>query len=386
MTIYKRNWRKKDGSEGASYRVQVTLPDGKRLQKQFKTRKEALAFEREPAAWMQAAASLDKVQGAVDAWQKAIKRGQEIEPATIRMYEGFCRNHIGPELGDLTWRKLTRQTVEDFRDQLLEKVSRSTAKRILNTLKMIVEYAVEQKWVQHNATENVKIKALRGRYVDRSTKKLGIHTKDEMQAVLAAAEELANEKDQRTAIAWRRYRVILNLLVYTGLRSSELRGLPADAIDPSAMTLEVRQRADEKGIIGPPKSAAGYRVLPVPTHVITMVEEWAGKTLGGSGLLFVSRGGKPIDHGNLTKKMWIPVQKRAGVTVRNFHSIRHFYASRLIEQRVRLIKLRELMGHHSETFTMEVYGHLFKDTREAEEDRALAEAIFLGKRERPGAG
>lgn len=383
MTIYKRNWRKKDGTEGVSYRVQVTLPDGKRFQKQFKTRREALAFEREPGAWTQAAASHDKVQGAIDAWEASIKRAGEIEPATIRMYGGFCRNHIGPQLGELTWRKFTRQAAEDFRDQLLEKVSRSTAKRILNTLKMIVEYAVEKKWVQHNATENVKIKPLRGRHVDRSTKKLDIHTKDEMQTVLACAEELANESDQRTAIAWKRYRVMLNLLVYAGLRSSELRGLPADAIDPSSMTLEVRQRADEKGIIGPPKSAAGYRVLPLPRHVAEMVEEWAGKVLGGSGLLFVSREGKALDHGNLTKRMWIPVQIKAGVTVRNFHSIRHFYASRLIEQRVRLIKLRELMGHHSETFTMEVYGHLFKDAREAAEDRALAEAIFLGEGERP---
>ena len=374
MTIYKRTWTNKDGTKTTAYRAQVTLPTGERIQRQFATRKEAAIFEREPTAWAQEAASTDKVLGAIEAWQRHIRRSGDIEPATIRMYDGFARNHLIPAFGEMTWRRLNRKQIEDFRDELLEKVSRSTAKRVLGALKMVIEYAIEQRWVQHNAAENVKIKALRGRFVDRSTKRLDIHTKDEMRAVLAAAEELANAPDQRTAIAWKRYRVMLNLLVYAGLRSSELRGLPSDAIDPLAMTLEVKQRADEKGIIGPPKSAAGYRVIPLPTHVVELVKP----LLRGKGdLVFPTKDGKVVDHGNISKRMWLPVQKIANVPFHNFHSIRHFYASRLIEQRVRLIKLRELMGHHSETFTMEVYGHLFKDSREVEEDRQIAAGLVL---------
>jgi integrase len=80
--------------------------------------------------------------------------------------------------------------------------------------------------------------------------------------------------------------------------------------------------------------------------------------------------------------MWLPVQKLANVPFRNFHSIRHFYASRLIEQGVRPIKLRELMGHHSAAFTEQTYGHIFRDSHEEEETRKLVQSLVLNNEEK----
>lgn len=61
----------------------------------------------------------------------------------------------------------------------------------------------------------------------------------------------------------------MHAAVFTGMRSSELRGLPWGAVDFDTETINVRQRADEWGVIGSPKSEAGS---PVDPHGATRSE------------------------------------------------------------------------------------------------------------------
>src|SRR5215470_16565375 len=51
--------------------------------------------------------------------------------------------------------------------------------------------------------------------------------------------------------------------VFTGLRSSELRGLRWIDIDLVKGEVHVRQRADRYNAIGPPKSASSVRTIPI---------------------------------------------------------------------------------------------------------------------------
>jgi integrase len=62
--------------------------------------------------------------------------------------------------------------------------------------------------------------------------------------------------------------------VFTGLRSSELRGLRWDDVDLDRRVLTVRQRADRWGTIGSPNSQAGKREVPLAPIVITALREW----------------------------------------------------------------------------------------------------------------
>jgi integrase len=50
--------------------------------------------------------------------------------------------------------------------------------------------------------------------------------------------------------------------IFTGMRASELRGLPWRDVDLAAGVIHVRQRADKGGNIGPPKSKRGKRDIP----------------------------------------------------------------------------------------------------------------------------
>src|SRR5690606_36596901 len=72
---------------------------------------------------------------------------------------------------------------------------------------------------------------------------------------------------------WVRYRAIIYTLIFTGMRISELRGLPRDSkhVDLRHGWIKIDQRADESGVIGPCKTAAAYRTIEIPDILITVL-------------------------------------------------------------------------------------------------------------------
>ena len=99
-------------------------------------------------------------------------------------------------------------------------------------------------------------------------------TIEEVRKILDTVDGLARSPSPKIAKMWRRYRVMVYVTVYTGLRASEIRGLPWPNIDFAKLVLKGDQRADEYGRIGSPKSVAGYREISFPPELATMLMEW----------------------------------------------------------------------------------------------------------------
>src|SRR5215831_6724832 len=105
----------------------------------------------------------------------------------------------------------------------------------------------------------------------------------------------------------------LIVAIFTGLRSSELRGLRWDDVDLQAGELHVRQRADRYNEMGKPKSEAGERVIPLGPFVLNTLREWRLACPKGEwGLVFPSAVGKIWGHAGIVLSMW-PVLVTAGV-------------------------------------------------------------------------
>lgn len=185
--------------------------------------------------------------------------------------------------------------------------------------------------------------------------------------MLSTARLLIEESaDKREWKRWRLFEPMLHTMIFSGLRMSELRGLPCEAVDLPNQTIRVFQRADRFEAIGPPKSVHSYRTIHISADLAKRLGDWMnGRT---TGLVFPTRNDSTIQLTNIYRRMWIPLQHRAGVTILNPHCARHFFASMLIHQGARMKALQEAMGHHDPMFTMRVYGHLFTDS----EDVALA--------------
>jgi integrase len=68
----------------------------------------------------------------------------------------------------------------------------------------------------------------------------------------------------------------------------------------------------------------------------------------------------------------------AGEAKYRFHSMRHFYASWIIEQDFSAKRLQDLMGHSSIKMTFDTYGHLFPSLEDDHAKFAAGELSIVG--------
>jgi integrase len=186
--------------------------------------------------------------------------------------------------------------------------------------------------------------------------------------------------------ASRRWRPLIMTAAFTGLRSSELRGLRWSDVDFDACELHVRQRADRFNQIGRPKSASGERTIPFGKHVCNTLREWRlACPKGEFDLVFPSATGKIDNLSNIVQRGFAPIQIAAGVTTVDgkakypgLHSLRHFYASWCINRvehgglGLAPKEAQERLGHASIVMTLDTYGHLFPKGSNADLDKAEA--------------
>jgi integrase len=230
--------------------------------------------------------------------------------------------------------------------------------RVLRSLTSIIAEAQRRGQVAQNVALAVRVKRQQ-----RQKVKTPIPPKETLKALLAAA--LAS-KDRQAA-------PLVMLGVFAGLRASELRGLSWRQLDLKAGTVTVDQRADAKGIIGAPKSAAGRRSIPLPYSAVKALKEWKlACRPSGLNLVFPSVASKVMSHRYMSVNVLGPILKKAGAKGFTLHDLRHAAASLWIEQRVEPKRVQTWLGHHSIQVTFDTYGHLFDAV---ERDSSVAAAI-----------
>jgi integrase len=88
--------------------------------------------------------------------------------------------------------------------------------------------------------------------------------------------------------------------------------------------------------------------------------------------VFAARNGKPLKHRNANRRGFEAAAAKAGIDRVSFHSMRHAFASRMIDRGISSTILAALMGHESSTITERRYIHLFYRQRT---DEAVRQAM-----------
>lgn len=378
--IFTRSWTSRTGELKTSYRVKF-LVNGKHKFRQFPKHKLAKAFVESLAITrpeMERAAKATKgptVNVVAKEWLVACEAGRDgavpLESATLVGYQGYVTNYIKPALGTRPIASLRRTDVVRFRDDLLDAgISRSTAKRILGALKSICGYALSVEVIDQDPTNGITIKA-----GARHRPTIEVPSKRTVRRILDYAQGQTQVVDQRVANAWRVYYPFLLLLVGTGIRLSEARGLPRESVQFSAegARIFITQRADRTGKIGPPKSARGRRSIYLPHEVVEVLQ--AHLLTHNRTLVFGSRNDTPLCPQNLQKRMWTPLAQALGLKC-TMHHLRHHFASRLIEAGQNVKEVAAVLGHADEAFTLRTYGHLFKDGAAESRRRQMAQQVL----------
>jgi integrase len=299
------------------------------------------------------------VGDAANAWLKRCER-DGLDRQTVKTYRSQVNVHILPRLGGRALAELRRAEIKDYVEEMLDGRSRAMTRKVLVSLKSLLAEAVEREWIPSSPAADVKLSRQR-----RHEKRAEIPTKEEIRLLLG-------EVDAKN-------RPLIVTAVFTGMRISELRGLSWGNVDLERRVIKVRQRANRLNEMGSPKSSAGNREIPMAPMVAQTLRDWRSSCPEGKlGLVFPNGAGNIQSYGNIMRRVFYPLQVRAGlvneagVPKYGFHALRHAAASMMIEQNWPAKKIQTILGHSSVTMTFDVYGHLF--TR-AEDDLALFDKL-----------
>ena len=169
-----------------------------------------------------------------------------------------------------------------------------------------------------------------------------------------------------------RYRVLVLVGAYGGLRIGELAGLRRSRVDLLRGIVQVAEIVVEvQGVlhIGPPKTRASRRTVGLPRFV---VEELAAH-LAGRGdpgaFVFTAPQGGPLRVTAFRARMWRPATRAAGLDGLRIHDLRHTAVALWIAAGANPKEVAARAGHSSVSFTLDRYGHLYPEADAALRDR-----------------
>lgn len=123
-----------------------------------------------------------------------------------------------------------------------------------------------------------------------------------------------------------RYRALVYLGAYGGLRVGEMFGLRTARFDSLRARVEVAETLVEvSGHLhaGPPKTRAGHRFVPLPRVAIGALDRHVLEFADPTGLLFTAPEGGPLRLASWRRRFWLPAVKGAGVAPLRPHDLRH---------------------------------------------------------------
>jgi integrase/recombinase XerC len=144
-----------------------------------------------------------------------------------------------------------------------------------------------------------------------------------------------------------RDRAILELLYSSGLRVSELTGLDIGDLDLSGGMVRVMGKGGKE------------RIVPVGSRAILAVREYLAQRgeLAGNGALFLNTRGRRINRRSVARIVDAHVLRVAAFKRISPHTLRHTFATHMLEGGADLRSIQELLGHASLSTTQK-YTHV----------------------------
>lgn len=112
----------------------------------------------------------------------------------------------------------------------------------------------------------------------------------------------------------------------TGMRTGEVDGLGWEHIDWANRKIRVR-RTLYRGRLLPPKTDWSVRDIDLLPPVLEALRDQRAITGQTSAFVFCTRTGKPLNHTNVTKRVWYPTLDRLGLARRTPYQTRHTTAT-----------------------------------------------------------
>ncbi|HYI09480.1 MAG TPA: tyrosine recombinase XerC [Thermoanaerobaculia bacterium] len=269
---------------------------------------------------------------------------RNVSPNTIHAYrddlESFvaflCNDYFTMGRDQLDLRKVDHLTIRSYLAHLSRrKLARASMARHLSALRSFFKYLVREELVEMNPARTV------------ATPKREKHLPAVMQTADVAL--LIEQPDLSTPLGVRDA-AFLELMYGSGLRISELVGVDIDDLELRAKLVKVRGKGSKERIVpfGSKAEAALRAWLAIRGEIVSDVEEQA---------VFVNHRGKRITTRSVARHFDRYVKQAALREGISPHTLRHSFATHLLNAGADLRGIQELLGHASLSTTQK-YTHL----------------------------
>jgi integrase len=270
-----------------------------------------------------------------------------VKDSSYQTYLRQIQTHLIPKLGHFLLSEVTSSVIRAFISQLeSDELAYSTVKGIFRLLNAALRCAQETDIISLNPCRRIKIQpqeAMEQRVLSRS----------EQEKLRKAS---LNQDDLPTLLS-----------LYTGMRLGEVCALKWSDIDWEKRTITVRRTAQrtarfENGtgkrtvlMIGTPKSKRSHRILPIPDFLFVMLQK-ACRAAGNTDAYVFGKVGHAAEPRTIQRHFQRKMQVLGFARV-HFHTLRHSFATRLMELGIDIQTISALLGHQSAKTTLDFYGH-----------------------------
>jgi len=138
------------------------------------------------------------------------------------------------------------------------------------------------------------------------------------------------------------------------MRTGEIDGLTWDKVDFINQRIEISQ-ALVKGVLGPTKTSGSVRSIQMSQRVYDALQTQRQRSSASEQFVFSARNGQPLNHKNVTRRVWYPLLTYLKLEARNPYQTRHTAATLWLAAGESPEWIANQLGHANTTMLFKVY-------------------------------
>lgn len=290
-----------------------------------------------------------------------LKITKNLAQNTILSYRGDLNEYIEFLESNYNFRffdQVTKQHIDNFIRRLTRrKISAKTIRRKLSSIHSFHRYLLEEKVVDKDVVSRVK--------KPKTPKDLPVVLNiSETEKFIEAAAGLGKALDLRN-------KAMVELAYGSGLRVSELLELKISDLHLNMNLVNITGKGNKERIV----PLGEESVIAIRKYIVEGRKQLEPKN---SEILFLNRSGQPMSRVGFYKLIKT-IAKKAGIKKQmSPHTLRHSFATHLLENGADLRSVQELLGHE-DIMTTEIYTHISK--KRLQEEYTQKHPRALGKKE-----
>ncbi len=355
-----------DRRENGRYRARYQGPDRRWRSRTFDRRIDAQRWlsnelvKLDRGEWVDPRAGRALIETVAERWMAGRAALRETTRARDRSY---LNSLVLPHLGDKPIGSVQPSDLEAWvADLVAEGKAPATVQKAWQIASGVFRLAVRDRLIALSPARDVRLPR-----IERS---------EPIPLTVEQAMQLADAIDPR-------YRALVLIGAFGGLRIGELAGLQLGDFDPLRSLIRVRRTAsDVRGrvIVGPPKTSKSIRTVVLPRSITDQLVEHIARLYetGPEAWLFPAPEGGPIRRSAWTRRVWKPALAAAALDQDlGTHTLRRSQVALLIAQGEHPKVIADRLGHTSVRTVLDVYGHLYEGADEEAAKRLDAQIVSL---------